>query len=82
MEGAVAVYFPACINRIFGRDPSVSAVPSLPEALLAVSRRAGYLSANRTCEMGMRLATGHPYESFVFLLESLSRGENEVRQGP
>jgi D-lactate dehydrogenase len=41
MEGAVAVYFPACINRIFGRDLSVSAEPSLPEALVTVSSRAG-----------------------------------------
>ena len=32
-----------------------------------------YLSANRTCEMGPRQATGHPYESFVFLLEELTR---------
>jgi D-lactate dehydrogenase len=32
-----------------------------------------YLSANRTCEMGLRHATGRPYESFVFLLEELSR---------
>jgi D-lactate dehydrogenase len=41
MEGTVAVYFPACINRIFGHAPSVSARPSLPEALVAVSSRAG-----------------------------------------
>ena len=32
-----------------------------------------YLSANRTCEMGLRQATGCPYESFVFLLEELTR---------
>ncbi len=32
-----------------------------------------YLSANRICEMGLRHATGRPYESFVFLLEELSR---------
>ena len=32
-EGAAAVYLPACINRIFG--------PSLPEALVRVSERAG-----------------------------------------
>ena len=32
-----------------------------------------YLSANRTCEMGLRQATGRPYESFVFLLEELTR---------
>src|SRR6201988_364399 len=34
-----------------------------------------YLSANRTCEMGLRHTTGRPYESFVFLLEELSRPE-------
>ena len=32
-----------------------------------------YLSANRTCEMGLRQATGYPYEWFVFLLEELTR---------
>jgi D-lactate dehydrogenase len=35
-EGAAAVYLPACINRIFGY-----AKASLPEALVAVSARAG-----------------------------------------
>ena len=30
-------------------------------------------TANRTCEMGLRQATGYPYESFVFLLEELTR---------
>jgi D-lactate dehydrogenase len=32
-----------------------------------------YQSANRTCEMGLRQATGYPYESFVFPLEKLTR---------
>ena len=36
-----------------------------------------YLSANRTCEMGLRHATGRPYESFVLLLEELSRTAEE-----
>jgi len=40
-DGAAAVYFPACINRIFGRDPDGPRHPSLPEALVEVSRRAG-----------------------------------------
>ncbi len=40
-EGAAAVYFPACINRIFGRDPGQSRHPSLPQALVEVSARAG-----------------------------------------
>ena len=32
-----------------------------------------YLGSNRTCEIGLNLATGKNYESFVFLLEELSR---------
>jgi D-lactate dehydrogenase len=32
-----------------------------------------YLSSNRTCEIGLSRATGEPYESFVFLLEELTR---------
>ncbi len=39
--GAHAVYFPACINRMFGRDPGKRGGPSLPETLVAVSERAG-----------------------------------------
>ena len=35
-----------------------------------------YVSANRTCEMGLRHATGRPYESFIYLLEKLSRPES------
>jgi D-lactate dehydrogenase len=40
-DGAAAVYFPACINRMFGRDPDCDDPMSLPEALLLVSERAG-----------------------------------------
>ncbi len=40
-EGAAAVYMPACINRIFGNDPDHDAHPTVPDALVAVSRRAG-----------------------------------------
>ncbi|HEY0515576.1 MAG TPA: (Fe-S)-binding protein, partial [Solirubrobacteraceae bacterium] len=40
-EGAAAVYFPACVNRIFGNPREAPARPSLPEALLSVSARAG-----------------------------------------
>ncbi|MFI5027520.1 MAG: FAD-binding and (Fe-S)-binding domain-containing protein [Solirubrobacterales bacterium] len=32
-----------------------------------------HLSSNRTCEIGLSRATGERYESFVFLLERLSR---------
>ncbi|MEV7570447.1 FAD-binding and (Fe-S)-binding domain-containing protein [Streptomyces tanashiensis] len=37
---AVAVYYPACVNRIFG-GPEGERGPSLPEAVVAVSARAG-----------------------------------------
>jgi D-lactate dehydrogenase len=40
-EEAAAVYLPACINRIFGNPSGHEREPSLPEALLAVSARAG-----------------------------------------
>ena len=40
-EGAAAVYLPACINRIFGNPRGTPEAPSLPEALVAVSERAG-----------------------------------------
>ncbi|MCX4776554.1 FAD-binding and (Fe-S)-binding domain-containing protein [Streptomyces sp. NBC_01264] len=38
--GAAAVYYPACVNRIFG-GPDGKSGPSLPEAVVAVSERAG-----------------------------------------
>ncbi|MET9677695.1 FAD-binding and (Fe-S)-binding domain-containing protein [Streptomyces sp. NPDC006482] len=37
---AVAVYYPACVNRIFG-GPEGQRGPSLPEAVVALSARAG-----------------------------------------
>jgi D-lactate dehydrogenase len=39
-EGAAAVYLPACVNRIFGPS-SNGGGPSLPEAMVSVSARAG-----------------------------------------
>jgi D-lactate dehydrogenase len=39
--GAAAVYMPACINRIFGNPDGARSGPSLPQALVAVSARAG-----------------------------------------
>ena len=32
-----------------------------------------YLGSNRTCEIGMNLATGRHYESFVYALEESTR---------
>jgi D-lactate dehydrogenase len=40
-DSAAAVYLPACINRIFGNPSGREHEPSLPEALVAVSARAG-----------------------------------------
>jgi D-lactate dehydrogenase len=40
-RGAAAVYLPACINRIFGNSRGTEPEPSLPQALVAVSARAG-----------------------------------------
>jgi D-lactate dehydrogenase len=40
-DGAAAVYMPACINRIFGNAHGAGARQSLPDALVAISRRAG-----------------------------------------
>ena len=39
-QGAEAVYLPACVNRIFGNADGADG-PTLPEALVAVSARAG-----------------------------------------
>jgi D-lactate dehydrogenase len=39
--GAAAVYLPACVNRIFGSPRGTPPHPTLPEALVAVSERAG-----------------------------------------
>ena len=40
-EGAAAIYFPSCTNRIMGRSKKAESGPSLPDALVAVSERAG-----------------------------------------
>jgi D-lactate dehydrogenase len=40
-EGAVAVYFPACINRIFGNPDSQPQPPALPEVVVTLAARAG-----------------------------------------
>ncbi|MGB0121124.1 MAG: FAD-binding and (Fe-S)-binding domain-containing protein [Solirubrobacterales bacterium] len=41
-DGAKAVYMPACINRMFGRSKGDQGDLSLPQALVAVSSRAGH----------------------------------------
>jgi len=57
--------------------PELTASATAAEAE-EVSRMAAdaHLCANRTCEIGMERATGERYESFVYLLERLSRAEH------
>ena len=40
-EGAASVYFPACVNRIFGNPREHTQEPTVIEALVALSARAG-----------------------------------------
>ena len=55
--------------------------PELPASALRDVRREldgdraveGYLCSNRTCEAALQSVTGRPYESFVLLLERLTR---------
>jgi D-lactate dehydrogenase len=41
-NGAAAIYFPACINRIFGGSKLSRHEESLPSTLVTISERAGY----------------------------------------
>ncbi len=54
--------------------PELTAAATAPEAL-EVSAVDGdaHICANRTCEIGLERATGEGYESFVYLLERLTR---------
>ncbi len=54
--------------------------PELPESALrdetaGLGRREfdEHVCSNRTCEIGLQQVTGRPYESFVFMLERLTR---------
>jgi D-lactate dehydrogenase len=54
--------------------PELTAAATAPQAAELAGRRFdAHLSSNRTCEIGLTRATGEPYESFVFLLERLTR---------
>jgi D-lactate dehydrogenase len=54
--------------------PELTAAATRPQAAELAGRHFdAHLSSNRTCEIGLTRATGAPYESFVFLLEELSR---------
>jgi D-lactate dehydrogenase len=54
--------------------PELTAAATRPEANEVEGRRFdAHLSSNRTCEIGLERATGERYESFLFLLERLTR---------
>jgi D-lactate dehydrogenase len=59
--------------------PELTAAATAPQASELAGRRFdAHLSSNRTCEIGLSRATGEPYESFVFLLEELTRPAGSV----
>lgn len=54
--------------------PELTAAATADQAAELSGRRFdAHLSSNRTCEIGLSRATGERYESFVFLLEELTR---------
>ena len=54
--------------------PELTAAATAEQAAELAGREFdAHLSSNRTCEIGLARATGEPYESFVFLLERLTR---------
>jgi D-lactate dehydrogenase len=54
--------------------PELTASATRPQAEELAGRHFdAHLSSNRTCEIGLSRATGERYESFIFLLERLTR---------
>ncbi len=54
--------------------PELTAAATRPQAAELAGRHFDvHISSNRTCEIGLSRATGERYESFVFLLERLTR---------
>ncbi len=60
-------------DRGFSHPELTAAATAEQASELAGRRFDAHLSSNRTCEIGLSRATGEPYESFVFLLERLTR---------
>jgi D-lactate dehydrogenase len=54
--------------------PELTASATAAEARAVVQHPAGaYVSVNRTCELGMTRATGHPYRHVLEVLEDVTR---------
>jgi D-lactate dehydrogenase len=60
-------------DRGFSRPELTAAATRDQAAELSGRHFDAHLCSNRTCEIGLSRATGEPYESFVFLLEELTR---------
>jgi len=60
-------------DRGFSHPELTEAATAPQVAELAGRRFDAHISSNRTCEIGLSRATGESYESFVFLLEELTR---------
>jgi D-lactate dehydrogenase len=57
--------------------PELTASATAPEARAVAARPAtAYASVNRTCELGMTRATGHPYRHVLEVLEEATRGSS------
>jgi hypothetical protein len=61
------------VRAIGGPQARHNTMPPIPPVGLDETPARAYLSANRTCEMGLRQATGRPYQSFVSLPEEVTR---------
>ncbi|MEU5144020.1 FAD-binding and (Fe-S)-binding domain-containing protein [Streptomyces sp. NPDC021139] len=75
-EVSVPVYAECCgfagDRGMLHKELTESATAHEAEEVLAGDHDA-YLSANRTCEIGMEHATGRPYQSVLLLLERVTR---------
>jgi D-lactate dehydrogenase len=60
-------------DRGFSHPELTAAATADQAAELSGREFDAHLSSNRTCEIGLTRATGESYESFVFLLEELTR---------
>lgn len=60
-------------DRGFLRPELTAAATAAEAAEVRASGGDAHVCANRTCEIGLERATGERYESFVYLLESLTR---------
>ncbi len=60
--------------------PELTASATASEAAAGATRTpaAAYASVNRTCELGMTRATGHPYQHVLEVLEAATRVQEEA----